>query len=373
MKRIFYIDNIRIVLIALVVLHHLAITFGGPGGWYYIENKPDSFSVFPLSMFLATNQSFFMGMFYLISAYFTAISLKNKSTWSFLKSRLVRLGIPLLFFYFILSPLTIFILLRFGYGEDIQFFSFIKEHHGFGVGRMWFVEALLIFTMAYLIARSLFCKGNSDINLPKKIPKNYLIILTALAIGVMSFLVRIKFPLGRNLKPFEFQLAFFTQYIFFFIIGIVAYHNDWFETIPYKKSLNWFILAQVLILIVLPLAMVFGIGPSGNLDTFLGGWTWQSLAYSLWEQVTGFSLIIGLTGIFKRKLNTQNKLTRQLSASAYLVFIIHPLVLVSIGAVFKDLELYHLLKFLLLAPVALLSCFILAIVIRKIPLVNRVV
>ncbi len=79
-----------------------------------------------------------------------------------------------------------------------------------------------------------------------------------------------------------------------------------------------------------------------------------------------------LTGIFKKRLNTQNKLTRQLSASAYIVFIIHPLVLVTIGAVFKNLELYHFLKFLLLAPVAILSCFILAIVIRKIPLVDRV-
>ena len=50
MKRIYYIDNLRIFLIALVVLHHLAITYGGPGGWYYVENESDSISSIPLTM-----------------------------------------------------------------------------------------------------------------------------------------------------------------------------------------------------------------------------------------------------------------------------------------------------------------------------------
>ena len=31
-KRLFYIDNIRTLLTGIVILHHLAITYGVPGG-----------------------------------------------------------------------------------------------------------------------------------------------------------------------------------------------------------------------------------------------------------------------------------------------------------------------------------------------------
>ena len=39
-SRLLYIDNLRIVLTALVVLHHLAIQYGAPGITYYVERGP---------------------------------------------------------------------------------------------------------------------------------------------------------------------------------------------------------------------------------------------------------------------------------------------------------------------------------------------
>ena len=64
--RIFYIDNLRIFLIALVVLHHLSITYGASGDWYYNEVEGDTFTTLILTSFTASNQSFFMGLFFLI-------------------------------------------------------------------------------------------------------------------------------------------------------------------------------------------------------------------------------------------------------------------------------------------------------------------
>lgn len=372
MKRLFYVDNLRIFLISLVVLHHLAITYGGPGGWYYVENEPDSFSIFPFTLFLASNQSFFMGMFYMISAYFTAMSLSNKNTGKFISDRLIRLGIPLLIFYFIINPLTIFVLLRFAHGEDIRLIPWFLEHHGFGFGPMWFVEVLLIFTFGYVLYNAIFLGKNSISKSEKKFPKGYQIILAALILGVINFMIRTKLHLGWEIKHTGIQIPFFTPYVFLFIIGIVAYRKNWLDTITYSIGIRWFLFAQIMILIIFPLNMIFGLGSSGELDAFTGGWTWQSLSYSLWEPVTGFSLIIGLTGIFKKKLNSQNKLARQMSLSAYTVYVIHPLVLVSIGAFFKNFELYHFIKFIILAPVALIVCFVFASLIRRIPYVNKV-
>jgi glucans biosynthesis protein C len=97
-SRLFYIDNLRIFLISLVVLLHFNITYGAPGSWYYNESEAGFPAIIVQAMFNITNQSFFMGMFFMISAYFTAASIQRKSIGRFLKDRLVRLGIPLFFF-----------------------------------------------------------------------------------------------------------------------------------------------------------------------------------------------------------------------------------------------------------------------------------
>jgi hypothetical protein len=39
--RLFFVDNLRILLIIMLVLHHLAITYGHSGGWYYLDGRPD--------------------------------------------------------------------------------------------------------------------------------------------------------------------------------------------------------------------------------------------------------------------------------------------------------------------------------------------
>ncbi|MFC1957416.1 acyltransferase family protein, partial [Chloroflexota bacterium] len=106
-SRLLFIDNLRIALIILVVLHHLAITYGAVTPFYYAEppiNDPLAYMVF--LVFALINQSWFMGAFFLFSGYFTPESFDRKGLGSFLKDRLLRLGIPLVIFYFVLSPIS---------------------------------------------------------------------------------------------------------------------------------------------------------------------------------------------------------------------------------------------------------------------------
>ena len=119
-SRLFYIDNLRIFLISLVVLHHLAITYGAPGGWYYNESQAEFPLIIPMSMFVASNQAFFMGMFFFISALFVVPSLLRKGTNKYVTDRLIRLAIPLVVFYFLLSPLAVYIMVRFIQHENVE-------------------------------------------------------------------------------------------------------------------------------------------------------------------------------------------------------------------------------------------------------------
>ena len=92
-----FIDRLRVVLTALVIAHHTAISYGGSGSWFYREvtdgGRPSSLL---LTLFCAVNQSFFMGMFFLLAGYFTPGSLRRKGPARFLMDRGLRLGVPLL-------------------------------------------------------------------------------------------------------------------------------------------------------------------------------------------------------------------------------------------------------------------------------------
>jgi len=60
-NRLYFIDNLRIFLISLVVLHHLSITYGAPGDW----------SVFPPLKFIV------LAPVSLIACFFVAWAVKQ--------------------------------------------------------------------------------------------------------------------------------------------------------------------------------------------------------------------------------------------------------------------------------------------------------
>lgn len=365
-SRLFYIDNLRIFLIALVVLHHLAITYGAPGGWYYNESQAEFPLLIPMAMFVATNQAFFMGMFFFISAFFIVPSLTRKGNKRFITDRLVRLGIPTVIFYFLISPFTVFLRNRFINQQDSTFFEHLKNGWGMSFGPMWFVEALLIFTTLFLLLRL------TNWKIKIRFPSTALILFSAFLVGLGQFLIRIKLPVGTGHEFTNFQFPFFLQYIILFPLGIIAYQNKWMDAINARMGWRWFAFAQVLIFIGFPVLFIAGGATEGGTDPFMGGLTWQCFSYAIWEQLLGFSLIIGLFGIFKKRFNTQGIFSKKLSDRAYAVYVFHPPILVGISALFLNWHIPQFLKFIALAPIALIACFLIAQLLKQIPGAKKV-
>lgn len=364
-QRLFYIDNLRIFLISLVVLHHLSITYGAPGGWYYNESHAGFPQVIPLSMFVATNQSFFMGMFFFISALFIVPSVNKKGTKKFIADRFNRLGIPTILFYFLISPFSVFIRIKWIEHQSTTFFEVLRNGWGMSFGPMWFVEALILFTAIYLLIRRL--------GKPIKIlfPSTLKIVLLAFLIGMIQFIIRIKTPVGSTNEFTNFQWPFFIQYIVLFPLGIIAAQNNWMEKFTSKMAWRWFIAAQLLIFVVFPAITILG-GAENGIESFMGGLTWQNAAYSFWEQITGFSLIIGLFGLFKKYFNFQGKFASSLSQNAYGVYVFHTPVLLAVSALFLSWQIPQILKLIALAPLVLVACFFVAGILKKIPPFNRI-
>lgn len=365
-SRIFYIDNIRIFLTALVVLFHLISAYGAPGQWYYVESNAEFPVIIPMSMFIATNQTFFMGMFFMVSSFFLLPSLARKGTGLFIKQRLLRLGIPLVVFYFLLGPLTCFIRDKYIYGLEVTLPATIINPEIWYFGPMWFVEALLIFTLLFFLIRRLIIKVNL------KFPGTTKILLFALVLALLQFIMRIWLPARWTIPYTNLRITFFIQYIALFIAGIVACQNNWFENIKTRTSWHWFIFAQFLILLVFPLLFWIGGGISEGEAKFLNGFYWQNLAYCIWEQLVAVSMIFALLGIFKTYFNHQGSFVKKLSDGAYGVYVLHPPLLVIVSFVFLNWQIPPLLKFLALTPIVLSICFFVAWLVKQIPGVKKI-
>ena len=115
--RMAYVDNLKIVLTIMVVVVHAAVTYGSEGGWYYEEATEDLVTIIPLTLLSAVFQSFFMSLF-----------------------------------FFAIGPLTMYIVQTLLSPED---FSYRNSPH---IGPLWFAQALLIFTVVYVIYRTVFQK-----------------------------------------------------------------------------------------------------------------------------------------------------------------------------------------------------------------------
>jgi glucan biosynthesis protein C len=373
--RLAFIDNLRTGLVILVVLHHLAVTYGGEGSWYIYEGRADMITATVLTLFVAVNQAFFMGFYFAIAAYFTPRSLDAKGNRPFVRDRLLRLGVPLAFWMLVLDPL-----LAYGLGVTVWGFEgsvweylgdYWRGYVGLNTGPLWFVEALLLFSLVYVLGRRLSRPTRAPARPDSAVPGDGAIAMAALAVGLVTFGVRIWLPVGWTFAPLNFQLPHFPQYIAMFTLGIIAYRRGWLSGLSDARGRRWGRIV-VFLLVLAPILYVVGGALDGNTDSFRGGLHWQALTYAVWEQFLCVGLVISLLVWFRQRYARQGGLARALSANAYAVYVIHAPILVFVAVALRDVQAYPLLKFALAALICVPSCFLVAEAIRRLPVARRV-
>ena len=91
MKRLSYLDNLKVFLTVLVIFHHAGQAYGDGGGWAYTPSNPAE--VMPwIWHFFSVNAAFFMGLFFFISGYFVPASYDKQGASLFVRKKLMRLG-----------------------------------------------------------------------------------------------------------------------------------------------------------------------------------------------------------------------------------------------------------------------------------------
>lgn len=369
--RLLYVDNIRVFLTMLVIAHHLMVIYAGSGGWIYHEGRQDEITAALGGWFCSVNQAYFMGLFLFISAYFVPGAYDRKGPKKFLVDRLIRLGIPLAAYSWLLRPLVIYVWLEpsapLGQWYAQEYF---RDYSLIGGGPLWFIETLLLFSILYALVRSLIRPRFDQPSNEVAFPANGTIALFSLLLGVASFLVRIIFPVNESFAPLNLQFANFVQYIALFVVGLIAYRKNWLAALPEKTGKLWLGLSISLILIYPPLGLLAT--ALDSVDLFLGGWHWQSLVFSCWESFLCVSACIGLIYFFRRYLDRQGPLARELSRSAYAAYLVHEPVITLAAVYTAGLMIYPLLKFALASVVLIPACFGLGSLIRRLPYADRV-
>jgi len=374
--RMLFIDNIRVYLTILVVLHHLMITYAGTGSWMYMEDRADLATEVVGSIFTTINQTYFMGLFLLISAYFVPGSYERKGAGRFLKDRLVRLGIPLAIYSWIIHPVLIFGYLRTAEGMQMSFWQFFPRSYfgsGYliGQGPLWFVECLLILTLVYVVIQQLFTPRFETPITDSPFPSNMAISRFAVLVGLITFVVRLWVPEGWNFKPLNLQFPYFPGYIAMFLAGFAAYRNNWFSTLPDATGRRWLWACGLILLIGYPIALILG-GAMEDDTVFKGGWHWQAMFWAIMSSFLMVGLSIGVLYLFRRYANRQGRPSHWLVPNAYAAYIIHAPVIVFVAVAMRGLDFHPLLKFAVAALISMPICFGLSNLIRKLPYTERV-
>src|SRR6266516_2507748 len=370
--RLLFVDNLRILLICMVLMVHLDDTYGAIGSWYYHDPATNMLTGVLLTIPNAIGMASGMGFFFLLAGYFTPGSYDRKDPRSFLRDRLVRLGIPVLIYSLLLDPLVVYIAEGL-HGSYWSFYAnYLPQVRGV-TGPAWFIALLLLFSLVYAAWRGLTRHRTQTTARTGKLPSYRAIFGFIFALGLVTFVVRIWWPAGWIFLPLNVPVGYLPQYMSLYILGLVAYRLNWFFELSPRMARSWSLIALIATLIFVGLvfpSMMQAAGSAGTRQAgyaLAGGFNWLAFGYALWEYFVVVGVCIGLLVLFRQRWNRQGKLAKELAASVYTVYLIHAPVLVGFAYAFHVVALYPLLKFCIAVLITIPLCFLISSLIRRIP------
>ena len=365
-------DNLRTFLTCLVIIHHTSNCYGGPGNGPYkseLTAKSQPSSRLPLFVFNAMNQSFFMGLFFWISGRVSAESLARidaqpaRTRWSFIKSKLLRLGLPAAVYTLVLEPLTFLAVLPSWDVASVKefvvgYFARLDRING----PVWYTANLLLFDTAVVlippILQALTGKSSQDQTHVQGSRTWYILGRKYgwIAMAMASFVIRVYYPIGTTVKPSALQLAFAPQYVFAYAMGFNSPNveeilmgplctdsarglkgtkdkEDNKTSVDHHQGSSSLLKAALVSLFLVPMpqipqlfnttkANLGALGASG----IYGGWNPTSFLYAIWNEISFILIGPALMSYF---YNAHNKpATSRLfqSRNSYGAYLAHMLV-----------------------------------------------
>ncbi|TCC00366.1 acyltransferase [Micromonospora zingiberis] len=376
-----YLDNLRVAMILMVVIHHAAQPYG-PADWWYFRSDQRTEELATVS---AVGGAFRMSLLFFVAAYLVPRSVDRKGGWGFTRGRLTRLGIPFLVGSATIIPALMYTYyvqyrgnppISFGrYYRDV-FLGFSAEPAGWTgpiwpdlqFGHLWFIQNLLVFSLLYLACRTVARLVGRYRRRPApgwltRTPGHRALLGLTLALTVVAFLVRIRYPLDEWVPLFEFiqaEPARLAQYTAFFAAGVLAYRYDWLRHLSRRVGYTW---------LAIGLALTAGLFVTGTDTAYFatGGASAASACWTLVETVICVGLSVGLLTLFRDAFTGHHKLSRALAASSYAIYLIHLPIVVALQFALAGAALPTLATFAIVSALAIVVSAAVAIPARRLP------
>lgn len=378
-SRLAWIDNLRTLMIVLVVNMHACVTYSHVGSWYRMEEPEPAMPIKIAFMFWQGHlQAFFMGLLFFLAGVFAQRSLERRGPKAFLRERATRLGLPSLLFMLLLQPFMLFVLLGHPHVADrpslaVLFGSYVTSGRILsGSGPMWFALALLFFCAVLAAFRAWSPARTLAANPPSKPPGASTLIGFGAVLVLSTFAVRLVQPIGTNVL--NFQLCFFPQYIAAFAVGVVAGRHGWLEELATSRRARiagWLgCVGGPLVLMII--AVAAGPPPQNGPDPYAGGWNFRAFALAAWEQFAGLGLALGSMAWFHARCNSAGRVTTWFSERAFAVYLLHALLLVALTPLLRPAAINPFVGAVLLTVTGLAASFAVADVARRVPGLRKI-
>lgn len=341
----------------IVIINHTAAAYGGGGTPHPASFAKTSPVLLP---YVAFHYAYGLGQFFWLSGNLTAQSLAKGSWREFLKSKLLRLGLPSLLYAVFLEPLKPLALRRRYQGslqDNLkQYCKSVVDFKGWlkpGAGTVWYTMTLLTIDLWALLLHRCFklsTRGGSKSIEFAKLAHLYEAMCRWgwLLVAGARFLVSTKFPLGYELPVVNVSPYYLPHHVYGYLLGYMAYHLKKSRmTSLYEKPSGPLGKLSMTKACAVSMALL----PTVFLPSFLrarkarkemnqscdaekkpadvasglqlSGWTWDAACFALWNEFTFNTVGPAFMSLWERNHNRPEKRRLWSPRYAYAAYLLH--------------------------------------------------
>lgn len=360
-----WMDNLRITLISGVIVAHAATAYVVDVGWYYEERTTSTVSEIVLSFPVFLGGIWGLSPLLVLAGLLSVPSLARRGAGAFVRARLVRLGVPLLLFAAVVDPLADWIGDT-AEGRGHPFPYYLADVGGDrDVGPMWFVAAILVFSVGFAVLRAVRPS-------PARSGQLRLRHLAAIAavIAALDVLVWLRWGYFSD-TWMDLNWQHWPQAAGLFALGVLAAERP--HPLPRRAERD---ARRVAVLGMLALCALAVWSLVQDLDTpafVQPGLRWETVAFATVDGVVAIALSIWVMAWFARRWDGEpNPLTRRAARGSYATYVLHPVPMVLLSWALAGVAVVPEVKLLVLAVVAVPVCFAVGYAVTRLPGVRSV-
>lgn len=319
-NRKYYLDNLRALTVLLLFPYHTFMIYNTFGESWYIHGA----NIAATTFFIDISWGWMMPLLFAIAGISTAYALENRSIGAYVKERVQKLLIPLIFGVLLLIPVQSYIAgLYFGGSADyFDFFTKFTDLTGydgaFTPGQLWFILYLFIISIVCIPFMMIY-RLHAKRLLAGKIPLFVLVLL-----GIVPLL-------AHNILNISGKS--FGEYTVYFLFGYIILSD---EEVLTKLDRYHFLLTVIML--------------CGIVETVM--------TRHMFQEFFSWINILALLGLAKHYLNFNNKLTAYLSKSSFGVYIFHQSWIVVIAYLALYITDSPALQIIMIIPASIVLTFL---------------